>query len=413
MSLFNNWNRNRGGADMRNSSTFGSGFVPPETIAASSQSPSLSSLQTIQVTPAVVTVGRTSAKYYQTVQWKPDRFKPAANVQAGSVEVQGECTYFEVRIESVNIHRSPTLGIGIAAPGYNSGMVGWKSSVGYHADDGKVFAGEGQGTAAPVHHQVGVGDTMGCLWLPSGRILFTKNGMALDKGFYSMSPSENYCPTVTYETEDFLKFTIVREPGYFMFLSLNITAPLSSSSPFNIPNNPPLVPVISTPPPIAPSTPTVVAADLDKGKENEGEDITEEAALAMAQKLALFVQQLPKKREVELKAKQSLQQQLDEVNDKVGKYKDPLVRFTVDECELESLDMDKLKKIKEKLNTALSLVQEAIEEKDKCIICMETRRTIAFLPCKHVCCCTECSNVVHKCPICRAEVTEKLCLYIA
>jgi len=50
--------------------------------------------------------------------------------------------------------------------------------------------------------------------MASGRIVFTKNGLVLDKGFLSISPSEpQYCPTVTYETDDFLKFVIVRETG--------------------------------------------------------------------------------------------------------------------------------------------------------------------------------------------------------
>jgi len=37
------------------------------------------------------------------------------------------------------------------------GVLTLYSFIRYHADDGKVFAGDGQGVVAPIHHQVGIG----------------------------------------------------------------------------------------------------------------------------------------------------------------------------------------------------------------------------------------------------------------
>jgi rRNA maturation endonuclease Nob1 len=43
------------------------------------------------------------------------------------------------------------------------------------------------------------------------------------------------------------------------------------------------------------------------------------------------------------------------------------------------------------------------------VVCMTDRRNTAVLPCRHVCLCTNCANIVRsqpasKCPICRSQV---------
>lgn len=49
------------------------------------------------------------------------------------------------------------------------------------------------------------------------------------------------------------------------------------------------------------------------------------------------------------------------------------------------------------------------EESAECVVCMTDRRNTAVLPCRHVCLCTNCANIVRsqpssKCPICRSQV---------
>lgn len=46
------------------------------------------------------------------------------------------------------------------------------------------------------------------------------------------------------------------------------------------------------------------------------------------------------------------------------------------------------------------------DEKD-CAICLERKKNVLFLPCKHVCSCEMCSPNLKSCPICDVEVKER------
>ncbi|XP_065347306.1 uncharacterized protein LOC135944363 isoform X2 [Cloeon dipterum] len=58
-------------------------------------------------------------------------------------------------------------------------------------------------------------------------------------------------------------------------------------------------------------------------------------------------------------------------------------------------------------------------EKDKeendldCCICLDERRSIAFIPCKHMVCCATCSNSVTNCPVCRNKISERITIYLS
>lgn len=43
----------------------------------------------------------------------------------------------------------------------------------------------------------------------------------------------------------------------------------------------------------------------------------------------------------------------------------------------------------------------------KCCICLAKESTVVFLPCGHVCTCTDCSPVIQACPICRARIQSR------
>lgn len=54
----------------------------------------------------------------------------------------------------------------------------------------------------------------------------------------------------------------------------------------------------------------------------------------------------------------------------------------------------------------------SVEEKaddSTCVVCFEKQREIAFVPCGHRCCCSDCSKMVlENCPLCRAKFTSKI-----
>jgi hypothetical protein len=51
-----------------------------------------------------------------------------------------------------------------------------------------------------------------------------------------------------------------------------------------------------------------------------------------------------------------------------------------------------------------------------CVVCMDARSCILMLPCRHLCCCGPCFEVLQarspECPMCRCEVTQHLEVYI-
>lgn len=61
---------------------------------------------------------------------------------------------------------------------------------------------------------------------------------------------------------------------------------------------------------------------------------------------------------------------------------------------------------------ALPPLDETIDER-ACVICLDSRRSIAFFPCKHLCACLPCSSnrqLTH-CPVCREDIVMKTTIY--
>ncbi|XP_077968925.1 E3 ubiquitin-protein ligase LRSAM1-like isoform X2 [Styela clava] len=49
-----------------------------------------------------------------------------------------------------------------------------------------------------------------------------------------------------------------------------------------------------------------------------------------------------------------------------------------------------------------------LTEENECTVCMEKQSNTIFLPCGHVCTCSDCSSKLQKCPMCRADVQQKI-----
>ena len=54
---------------------------------------------------------------------------------------------------------------------------------------------------------------------------------------------------------------------------------------------------------------------------------------------------------------------------------------------------------------------EPIVETQECVICMDSQKNTAFVPCGHIATCDNCSMTVKSCPICRADAVSTLRVY--
>jgi len=50
------------------------------------------------------------------------------------------------------------------------------------------------------------------------------------------------------------------------------------------------------------------------------------------------------------------------------------------------------------------LKDEDKEEEERCKICQEMPCSICFIPCGHWCCCSNCSEKIDTCPLCRSKI---------
>ena len=87
-------------------------------------------------------------------------------------------------------------------------------------------------------------------------------------------------------------------------------------------------------------------------------------------------------------------------------------QMEIDEEKKDIKDSQKLEKKEEKNEKKNEKKNEDDDENMKCVICLEKNKCFLFLPCKHVPCCEECSELVTDCPICRNKIESKLKIFI-
>ncbi|XP_040298635.1 E3 ubiquitin-protein ligase LRSAM1 isoform X1 [Bufo bufo] len=47
----------------------------------------------------------------------------------------------------------------------------------------------------------------------------------------------------------------------------------------------------------------------------------------------------------------------------------------------------------------------------ECVVCMELEAQAIFLPCGHVCCCSNCGDALQTCPLCRRDISQRIRIY--
>jgi hypothetical protein len=81
----------------------------------------------------------------------------------------------------------------------------------------------------------------------------------------------------------------------------------------------------------------------------------------------------------------------------------------------EKLSIDQINKIiknfklnQDSRNDLTNKIEEDSDDQDLCIICMDNKKSIVFLPCTHMHTCQECSNQLDNCPVCRGNILKKI-----
>jgi hypothetical protein len=57
-------------------------------------------------------------------------------------------------------------------------------------------------------------------------------------------------------------------------------------------------------------------------------------------------------------------------------------------------------------------IKQDIDENACCVVCLENKKNMLLLPCKHVCSCDKCSVQLTDCPLCRTKIVEKTLVFV-
>ncbi|CAG2059094.1 unnamed protein product [Timema podura] len=58
--------------------------------------------------------------------------------------------------------------------------------------------------------------------------------------------------------------------------------------------------------------------------------------------------------------------------------------------------------------SAPTLEAEGTMSVAECAVCLDDTCEVIFVPCGHMCCCIKCAELVGQCPLCRADINQKV-----
>lgn len=56
--------------------------------------------------------------------------------------------------------------------------------------------------------------------------------------------------------------------------------------------------------------------------------------------------------------------------------------------------------------------EDNLSQTNECVVCMENLKNTLLLPCAHACVCTDCSDSIDQCPLCRTDVEKRMKIFI-
>lgn len=113
-----------------------------------------------------------------------------------------------------------------------------------------------------------------------------------------------------------------------------------------------------------------------------------------------------------------MKEYLQQLNEEMGLLRgeeDAIVEITsVGECErLEKILKTTLSKVEERKSGLIAnALNKTSDEQKLCVVCIDAEKSVLLLPCRHVCVCKLCSRQIDSCPVCRAQIQDKINVFM-
>lgn len=88
--------------------------------------------------------------------------------------------------------------------------------------------------------------------------------------------------------------------------------------------------------------------------------------------------------------------------------------FAVGDCSAEGLRKlsdQELEKRTLALEAAFKAHREEQQRRAACVVCLDARKSVVLMPCRHLCVCAGCAEPLRNCPVCRSDIAERMRLF--
>jgi len=176
------------------------------------------------------------------------------------------------------------------------------------------------------------------------------------------------------------------------------------------------IPYQADPVNLADLPPAYASRNLDNAPIVENENITKRQLARFKQLNVKLEQDLQQLKTQYNNLEQELKREKDAKLDFEKKYKYLLGDALPNKFnEIEVLEITlkgTVQKIEHKKHEILEKQAEEIKKQRQCVVCKDKDRSVAFVPCGHLCVCEVCTQAVNECPICHQAVQQKMKIVI-